>query len=176
MNWQIRLISIYDFLDQEYHNYLWPFCQRFSNNNTPRFSDVEVITIYLWGILMGHKDLKKIYLFTAMMLGDWFPHLPSYVSFVRRLNRMDSLFPVLIERLQAKLSLSNSAAGVYLVDSFPVVMANAKRSGTARVANSFAKELQCASKGFYFHGIKVHIIAQKQYSASRLHCHQSRQW
>ena len=86
------LISVYVFLDEEYHNYLWPFCQRFSNNHSPDFSDVEVLTVYFWGIKMGHKQLNYIHLFTKVMLREWFPNLPSYVSFVRRLNRMGSLF------------------------------------------------------------------------------------
>lgn len=162
MNWQTELISVYLFLDEEYHKNLWPFCQRFSNNDSPDFSDVEVLTVYFWGILKGYKQLKNIHLFTEEMLRDWFPKLPSYVSFIRRLNRMSDLFPMLIERLQARTSLTNVIPDVFMVDSFPVIMANAKRSQSAKVADHFANKGRCASKGFYFYGIKVHIIAQRR--------------
>ena len=111
---------------------------------------------------MGHKELKKIHLFTRSYLSDWFPYLPSYVSFNRRLNRLKDVFPMLIERLQEKISLENATHNMYLVDSFPVIMANSKRSNRAKVACHFANKGRCASKGFYFYGIKVHIIALKR--------------
>lgn len=159
MCWQIELIRLYEFLSEEYHSHLWPFCQRFSNHNKPNFSDVEVLTVYLFGLKQGHRELKKIHFFTHCFLNNWFPNLPSYVSFVRRLNRLEDLFPVLIERLQPRILQAKNLAEVYIVDSFPVIMANGKRALKAKVAAHFANKGKCASKGVYYYGLKVHIIA-----------------
>ena len=40
-----KLVKIYLTICQKYDNYLQYFCQRFSNNNKPVFTDQEVITI-----------------------------------------------------------------------------------------------------------------------------------
>lgn len=162
MNKETQLISLYLLLDKTYRSHLWPFCQRFSNNNHPRFSDVEVLTVYFWGLLTGFKELKHIHLFTCSYLGEWFPQLPSYVSFTRRLNRLSDVFPELIEYLQKEMLAIDTRNQLYLVDSFPVVMANSKRSNQAKVAPDFANKGRCASKNFYFYGIKIHIIALKR--------------
>ena len=42
-----KLVKIYLTICQKYDNYLQYFCQRFSNNNKPVFTDQEIITIYL---------------------------------------------------------------------------------------------------------------------------------
>lgn len=163
MDWQLVLIRLYVYLDQEYHNYLWPFCQRLTKNEQqPAFSDVEVLTIYFFGLFMGYNQLNHIYLFTDQMLRDWFPALISYPSFNRRLNRMHSVFPLLIERLEQHTRESSLLSNDLIVDSFPVIMANTKRSGAAKVAPELADKGKCASKGFYYYGVKIHILAQRR--------------
>ena len=49
-----------------------------------------------------------------------------------------------------------------LTDSFPVMLANSKRSGTAKVAPQLADKGHCASKNTYFHGVKVHFLAARR--------------
>jgi hypothetical protein len=160
MNHEIELIRLYLFLDEEYHSHLWPLCQRLTKNQqSPKFSDVEVLTVYIFGILMGHKQLNHIYLLAESMLKAWFPNLVSYPSFNRRLNRLHSIFPVLIERLQERIFRSQHPSSDLIVDSFPVAIANSKRSGFAKVAPHFADKGICATKSGYYYGVKVHIIA-----------------
>ena len=56
------------------------------------FSDEEVMTIYLFGIIDKIRSVKKIYGYAARHLRAWFPKLPSYVAFVQRLNRLADVF------------------------------------------------------------------------------------
>lgn len=51
MDWQLRLVFLYVFVCEQYHKDLWVYCQRFTNNNKPDFTDEEVITIFLYGIM-----------------------------------------------------------------------------------------------------------------------------
>ncbi len=97
MDWQTLLITVFVYIGEQYKTQLWPFCQRMSNNNNPQFSDEELLTIFLYGVMKKRFELKDIYNYADSHLREWFPHLPSYVAFVQRLNRFDSLFPMLIE-------------------------------------------------------------------------------
>lgn len=159
MDWQIELIQLYVYIYEHYHNHLWVYCQRMSNNSAPKFSDVEVITIYLWGIMKKRHEIKDIYEYTRDHLGEWFPHLPSYFAYVQRLNQFGSLFVALTEQIQTDCPKLGVLQEIRLIDSMPIIMANAKRSHQAKVAREFARKGFCASKGIYFYGVKIHILA-----------------
>ena len=163
MDWKDNLIALFLYINLKYHQELWIYCQRMSNNKTQfRLSDEEVITIYLFGIIRGRSKVKEIYNYTHDHLIDWFPELPSYAGFVQRLNRLDSLFPLLIENILADFSSNDLLKDIRLIDSLPIIMAHEKRSGKAKVANEFANKGYCSSKGMYYHGVKVHILANKR--------------
>ena len=162
MDWQIRLIVLYVFICEQYHKELWIHCQRFTNNNNPEFTDEEVITIFLYGIMQRRFEIKGIYNYTADHLSDWYPNLPSYEAFLQRLNRLSGIFPLLTKRILDCFSGTGLLPNVRLIDSFPVVMANAKRSSRAKVANEFANKGYCSSKGIWYYGVKVHILGIKR--------------
>jgi len=162
MDWQIRLIVLYVFICDQYHKELWIHCQRFTNNNNPEFTDEEVITIFLYGIMQRRFEIKGIYNYTADHLSDWYPNLPSYEAFLQRLNRLSGIFPLLTERILDCFSGTGLLPNVRLIDSFPVVIANAKRSSRAKVANGFANKGYCSSKGIWYYGVKVHILGIKR--------------
>ena len=162
MDWKENLISLFVYICQKYQLELWPYCQRMNNNSTPGFSDEEVITVYLFGITRKHSQIKEIYDYTKDHLMDWFPQLPSYTAFVQRLNRLDSLFPVLVEKILTDYPSNKCLKDIRLIDSMPIIMANAKRSSKAKVAQEFANKGYCSSKGIYYYGVKVHILGFKQ--------------
>ena len=163
MDWKDNLIALFLYTSQKYHQELWSYCQRMSNNKTQfKLSDEEVITIYLFGTIRGRSTIKEIYNYTKDHLIDWFPNLPSYAAFVQRLNRLDSVFPVLIESILEDFSSNDLLKNIRLIDSLPIIMANAKRSSKAKVANEFANKGYCSSKGIYYYGVKVHILGLKR--------------
>ena len=53
MDWQDRLITLFLFISKSYEEELCVTAERLSNNATPDFSDAEVLTVYLWGIMVG---------------------------------------------------------------------------------------------------------------------------
>lgn len=88
--------------------------------------------------------------------------MPSYPAFIQRVNRLSGIFPPLVERVLENFSGNNVMKNIRLIDSFPVVMANAKRSSKAKVAQGFANKGYCASKGLWYYGVKVHILGFKR--------------
>ncbi|MGK5091661.1 potassium transporter TrkG [Deltaproteobacteria bacterium TL4] len=52
---------------------LFQCTKRFRNNNSPEFTDVEVATVSLWGILSGLQGHKTIHTNTERYLKEWFP-------------------------------------------------------------------------------------------------------
>lgn len=164
MDWQDTLITIYLYTCKHYQKDLWATVERMSNNCKPEFTDQEVITIYLFGIIQKRFNIQDIYTYTQDHLHDWFPKLPGYGAYVQRLNNLADIFPSLIEKIieDGKSSCLYPLLNVYLLDSMPIIMANAKRSSQAKVAKGFANKGYCSSKKIYYHGIKVHLLGIKR--------------
>jgi len=165
MDWQYRLIGIYLFVCHHYQQDLWSIVERMSNNLEPDFTDEEVITIYLFGVIQKRFTITEIYDYTHDHLGDWFPNLPGYGAYVQRLNKLSEIFPYLLDKIlfQALAISPYPLLDVHLLDSMPIIMAKEKRSSTAKVANHFANKGFCASKNTWYYGVKVHLLGLKRH-------------
>ena len=73
--------------------------QHGSNNKSAQFTDVELMTAYLWGAQQGLLTRKSIYNFIRTYHLGEFQKLPSYQAFCRRLNRLAAAFAALAEVL-----------------------------------------------------------------------------
>jgi len=136
--------------------------QRLSNNFRPKFTDEECIAIYLFGIAEGKFEVKAIYEFIKCYWADWFPNLPRYQNFSRRINMLAPVFRTLYGLLLSEKSIDDEIRA-HLLDSFPIVVANQKRSGTAKAASGLCDKGYCSSKKLYYYGMKLHTFGQKQY-------------
>ena len=159
MDWQDQLIAIYLYICKEYQNDLWVCVQRFSPHVELQITDEEVISLYWFGILDGHRTIKQIHTYADRHLRGWFPGLPSYPAYVMRLNRLADLFAPLLERLQSQAPCSDKPL---LVDSFPVALARQGHRFKARVAPEIADHGYCATKKLYFYGVRVHVIGRNE--------------
>jgi hypothetical protein len=157
-----QLIQIYLLVCQTYDNSSSLKYQRLSNFK-PRFSDKEIITVYLFGQLNEKFTHRQIYNFIHYYWLDWFPDLPSYQAFNRRLNLLIDNFQVLFAHLLKAIHLKQSTIRQdYLIDSMPIMLASGTRSKSARVAPEIAKTGFSAIKQTNFHGVRLHLIANKQ--------------
>jgi hypothetical protein len=159
MDWQHQLIAIYLYICKAYEEDLWRCVQRFAPHAPLNLSDEEVISLYLFGILDGHRTIQQIYTYADRHLRGWFPGLPSYPAYVMRLNRLADLFAPLLERIQSESATSDAPL---LVDSFPVALARQGHRFKACVAPELADHGYCATKKLYFYGVRVHVIGRKQ--------------
>jgi hypothetical protein len=158
------LISYYLYVCKAYETKLSFFMERFSNYSDLKFSDEEVMTLYLYGIMEKRRTIKEIYDFTKKYLSEWFPNLPTYGGFVQRLNKLSHLFDMLFEQAQQELlAEKNDLEHVFLIDSMPIVLAKQGRRFHAKVAHDMASsDGYCATKNLYYHGVKLHVCAIRQ--------------
>lgn len=161
MDWEIRLISTYVFISKVFEDKLKYYCQRMSNNQSPKFTDEEVILIFLWGIMQNRIKIKDIYNYTNNHLKKWFLDLPSYEAYVMRLNRLEDIFIPLVEEIQTNFP-SEHLKNIRLIDSMPIIMAKEKRRFKAKVAPELANKGYCGSKDCHYYGVKIHILGIKR--------------
>src|SRR5437868_10144852 len=99
MNWKEKLITLYLLVSESetIKKYLNVFRQ--SNNYHPDFTDEEVMTIYLFGIVQKRFTVKDIHQYAFGHLLDWFPKMPKYEAFNGRVNQLSSAFEILIKEV-----------------------------------------------------------------------------
>jgi hypothetical protein len=157
-----QLIQIYLLVCQIYDNHSSLKYQRTSNFK-PVFSDEEIITVYLFGQLNEKFNHRQIHAFIGEYWFDWFPALPSYQAFNRRLNLLTDNFHLLFAYLlQAARHNQTAQSSDYLIDSMPIMLASGTRSRRARVALEIAKTGFCATKQMNFHGVRLHLIGRRR--------------
>lgn len=164
MEKEIKLIKLYCTICDYYDNTIAVVSQRLSNNFCPKFSDEECITIYLWGIANQKFEVKTCYKFITEYWSEWFPDLPCYENFVKRVNYLADAFAVLVQILMHEQDIDSSVIE-HVMDSMPIIVAGEKRSGTAKTAADMCNKGYCSSKKMYYYGVKLHGLAQKQYRA-----------
>lgn len=156
------LIEIYLFVCQTYDTSPRTCYQRMSNNREPEFTDQELITIWFFAHLEGCFEKKRMHCLIAKYWREWFPRLPSYQTFVLRLNRMEPTFQTFGAVLAEALTARRTPELDHLVDSLPVMLARHGHSYRARVGREVADVGYCAAKKTRFHGLRLHCVAQRR--------------
>jgi hypothetical protein len=162
---QLKLIQIYMYICDVYQCKLHHCCQRFSNNSTPAFTDQELITVYLFtACCQRYFRLSEGYTFASEYLRSWFPKLPSYQAYNRRLNRLSEAFRVLGEDLMERFIPPECQHEVMLIDSLPIITC-AGKNRKPKVATAFVSKGYCAAKDLYFFGLRLHALNLRQKGA-----------
>lgn len=153
---QLQLIALYDYVCQCYDTNLALHYQRQSNNDQPEFTDQELMTIYLFGIIQQRFTLRATYDYMQQHWASWFPKLPSYQAVNNRLNQMGWHFEHVADGLTQRLQDRPALRDVRLTDSLPIILS--KRPDSACVAPDLANKGYCATKKMYYHGLKLHLV------------------
>lgn len=155
---EIKIIALYYYICECYNTELCWYCQRFSNNSTPKFTDEELLTIYLYGVSQEEKfKVKSIWKYAKKYMSSWFPDLPSYQAFTNRLNRLAAVFPPLVQALLNTANQEGVDYDISLLDSLPIMTCSNKRAG--KVAPQLTNKGYCATKKQHYYGVKLHAIA-----------------
>ena len=164
MDWQVELISTYLYICKIYRQTLRYRISRLSNHVDLCFSDEEVMTVYIVGILHQRYRVKDIWEHTSRHLRDWFPTLPGYGAFVQRLNKISHVFGPLIEALHHDLPAELRSQHLpRVIDSMPIILAHRGRRFNAKVAPEIATANgYCATKKLYYYGVKLHVLGSYQ--------------
>jgi hypothetical protein len=162
MTWKERLIALYCYLSEDKGIQQHLATLRMSNHYQPIFTDEEVMTVYLFGIVSGLSKVKPIYTYTRNHLLDWFPQLPSYQAFNYRLNQLSACFEVLVCSLNRAALLEEPCLlrwnGERVIDSVPIIVSRSNNY-TACTAPQLCNKGYCASKNMYYYGARLHVSA-----------------
>jgi hypothetical protein len=158
---ETKLIELYLLICRLYDNEPVLKQQRLSNFS-PRFSDEELLTMYLFGHLQGHTTHRRIYDYFVNHWREWFPLLPSYQALNRRVNELLPAFELLMREQLTLGGAHIEADADRLIDSLPVMLAVGTRANRARVASEVADTGFCATKQLYYRGVKLHLIAARR--------------
>jgi hypothetical protein len=126
-----QLIELYLRVCTFYDNQPGLKYQRLSNFK-PRCTDQEFLTMYLFGHLQGFSQQRRIYQYVRQHWPEWFPTLPSYQAFNRRLNELVGSFEQLIGNTLSAGVEQLAPSADRLIDSMPVMLAKGARSGRSR--------------------------------------------
>ena len=159
--WQTNLIRLYCAVCDN-SSIIEASTQRLSNNFRPQFTDEECITVYLWGIIQRRFEQKAIYKYTENHLLDWFPKLPSYQAFSKRLNRLAPALQALAETWLNAIGEDQNDLREYIVDSCPIILAKGPRSSHAKVAGELCEKSYNSSRKEWYYGIKLHAIVKRR--------------
>jgi len=162
MDWQERLITLFLYIYKHYESGLRVHAERMSNNSEPEFTDVEVLTVYLWGIMNGHSKVSRIHEYVRNHLNGWFPKLPTYATYVQRLNRLNPVLAAFLSEIQNDFPPLSESEFLCLIDSMPIMAAKGRRGSRAKVAIEIADIGYNSVKQTYFHGVKLHILAVRR--------------
>jgi len=157
-----QLIQLYLFVCQIYDTRSATCFQRASNNRKPTFTDQELVCIWFFGHLEGKFNKRQIYDLIENSWADWFPALPSYQTFCHRLNLLEQTFQTIGAELFEFLHTTQTPEIDHLIDSFPVMLAQNGHAYSAKVAGEVADVGYCSAKKTYFHGIRLHVIAERR--------------
>jgi hypothetical protein len=153
-----KLISIYMHICRLYNQELKYLSLRYTNNNEPKFTDQEIMAVYIFVVQQGQRlSVKQSYDFANHYLRSWFPALPSYQAFNNRLNRLSEAFKTVAAHSFETYLPADCNADVSLVDSFPIITCSGKRKG--KVATEITNKGYCATKSLYYYGLKLHALA-----------------
>lgn len=159
---ELKLIQIYMYICDLYDQELKYYCQRYSNNSNPAFTDQEIMTIYLFaGHCQKYFQIKDIHNFASEYLFSRFPKLPSYQTFNLRLNRPDEVFRILSQRLISSFIPVDCDRSISLIDSLPV-MTCAGRNRQGKVASEITSKGYCSTKNPYYYGMKLHALTLRR--------------
>ena len=125
-----QMTQIYIFVDDYLKEHPAQAAWRRSNNDTPRFTDAEVITIGLLQQAFGCATLKKTDQLVAANWRGAFPHRCRYSQWIARLHALATLVGQLI---QASLGLRDLPGRFYLVGGLPSRVCKPIRHGRVRL-------------------------------------------
>lgn len=129
-----------------------------SNKHAPDFTDQELMTVYLFGLLQKRATLRDTYDYIRHHWAEWLPKLPSCQAISYRLNQIAWRFESLIDsccgQLQKRPDLLED---VLLVDSVPIILS--PQPNTARVAPEVADKGHAATRKLWYHGLNRTVDA-----------------
>lgn len=128
---------------------------------SPKFSDLELITLAITAECFGCDSENLLYYILATDYPGFLDHRPHRANFNRRRRRHTALINTINAHISGSIDLE--AEGL-VTDSVPVPTAEAKRESRSRACRNPGLDALCANKtyhaslGKWYVGYKLHLI------------------
>jgi transposase len=152
MESQLYLISLYLSVEAIFRRHFGGVQLR-SRGFTPALSDVEVITIELFGEFQGHGNDKSIWRYIGEHWLAWFPRLGSYKNFAKHCANLMGVKALIFEALTTP-----KAGDVFIVDGLPIPVCKFARAKRCKLFQGVAAFGFCAAKRETYYGFEGHLI------------------
>lgn len=153
-----QLTEIYCFVDDTLKNRPQFANWRESNNNAPKLTDAEIITIALMQGYFGCATLSQTYQLVKANAERAFPHLCGYKQWMARLHAVTPLIGLLV---LASSSCPDEEMRLFLMDSKPIPICHPLRHGRVRLLREDGAWFGKTKKGWFF-GFKLHAIVNQR--------------
>lgn len=118
-----------------------------------------MLAILYFGIQEGDISIKAAYKRAISYFPSWFPHLPLYKQFARRVKRLAA---ATCHHAMQTCSLGPFQGQIgFLMDSVPIVLSKKTQMTRPRRLDGLADVGYCASKKMHYYGVKLHVIAER---------------
>jgi len=149
---QIYLISLYLSVEEKFKEAVAGRRLR-SRGFEPALSDVELITIELFGEYQGHGNDKSIWRYIQTHWLDWFPKLGSYKNFTKHCANLCWVKELILK------DLTKSKRGeTYIIDGLPMPICKFARAKRCKLFQTVASFGHCASQRQTYYGFEGHLI------------------
>jgi len=118
----------------------------------PRLSDVEVLTMEIFGEQQGRHDDASIHRYFDGHWRHFFPNLGSYQSFGRQCAALSVIKQRILDRLFP------ASGSLHIVDGFPIPVCRPCRGNRCRIFQDEAAWGYCATKKEHFYGLRGHLV------------------
>jgi hypothetical protein len=136
------------------------YTERFSNNRIPYFSDNELFTCAIFSEMLGFRCKKSGYDYIRRHYKSWFPLLPSYEVYSRKLNKFNEALGYIFNVICKRYFPTNCKQAV--IDTAPIVVCTQRHSAKAQAGKPLVDKGYCASKRMYYVGVKLQLLAGLQ--------------
>ncbi len=152
----VWLYSLLDGFNQQTNLSL--YTERFSNNQVVPFSDIELFATAIFPVLMGYSEKKQGYRYVYRHYRHWFPSLPTYEAWNRRLNQSVDAWQYLYSLVLRQFA-PPQPVHEFVVDTLPISVCQAQHSRKTTAAQPFVSKGYCKAKKKYYVGAKVQLLA-----------------
>src|SRR3954464_10814373 len=118
----------------------------------PKLSDVEVLTMEIFGEQQGRHDDAAIHRYFAGHWRPFFPALGSYPAFARQCAALSLIKQRILELLFP------ASDTIHILDGFPIPVCRACRGNRCRTFRGEAAWGYCATKKEHFYGLRGHLV------------------
>ena len=138
------------------------FTARFSNNYKPVFTDAELLACATFTEILGFQNKKNGYKYLKSHYHSWFPFLPCYEIYNRKLNKFSDAIRYIFKIIVRKYGTNNKR--YILIDTEPIEVCQPQHSQHSKAAQPFVTKGYCAAKKKYYIGAKLQVVAQARYN------------